>query len=359
MAGRKVQPRVLIVGAGPTGLTAAVELARRGVPADVIEKQDSASQLSRAVGILPSSMRIFAPSGVADAIRREAIAYRAAVFHDGDRVVARFPLDEDPDGGLRLLGLAQDRTETHLRNALESMGGRVRYASALTGLAQDGNTVRARIGDEEREYDYLIGADGVHSTVRNALGLAFDGYTLSEHWSIADVDCHDWPTPAEFHGYMRSAGRIVVVAPLERARFRIVSNTGNALATLPVPMNVARVRREASFQIAVRQVEHYRLGRVFLVGDAAHCHSPVGGRGMNLGIADAADLARRLSEQDVDGYEEARRAAGRETIRLSERGRRMLTSRNSLVRSFARAALGTVAALAPVRRRAIHRLLSL
>jgi 2-polyprenyl-6-methoxyphenol hydroxylase-like FAD-dependent oxidoreductase len=353
------QPRVLIVGAGPTGLTAAVELARRGIVAEVIERQESASQLSRAVGILPSSMDILAPSGVADAIRRDAVPYRAAVFHDEDRVFARLPLNESEDAGYRLFGLAQDRTETHLRTAFESMGGRVRYATALTKLTQDESSARAWTGNAHAEYDCVIGADGVHSTVRQALNLNFPGRTLPEKWSIADVDCLDWPTPNEFHGYLRSAGRVVVVAPLEPTRFRIVSNTEHALETLPVPMRVTRVRREASFHISVRQVERYRAGCVFLAGDAAHCHSPVGGRGMNLGIADAADLARRITGDDLDGYASARHAAGKETITLSERGRRALTSRDPLVRGLAKGLLRTIAAIPPLRKRAVHRLLSL
>jgi 2-polyprenyl-6-methoxyphenol hydroxylase-like FAD-dependent oxidoreductase len=359
MARRKNQSRVLIVGAGPTGLTAAVELARRGLVADIIEKQEAASHLSRAVGILPSSMNLLSPSGVADAIRHEAIAYRAAVFHDEDKVIARLNLNEAEDVSYRLFGLAQDRTETHLRIAFESMGGHVRYATELTRLTQEESSVRATMGNDSAVYEHVIGADGMDSMVRHALGLDFHGHTLAEKWSIADVDCHDWPTPNEFHGYLRSAGRIVVIAPLESTRFRIVSNTEHALATLPVPMNVTRVRREASFHISVRQVEHYRVGRVFLAGDAAHCHSPVGGRGMNLGIADAADLARRIIEGGLDGYDNARHTAGRETITLSERGRRILTSRNPLTRSLAKVALRTIAALPVVRERAVHRLLSL
>lgn len=359
MAGGTEHPRVLIAGAGPTGLTAAVELARHGIVADVIEKQPAASQLSRAVGILPSSMKILGSSGVADAIRSEAIPYLAAVFHDEDRVLARLNLSALGDAHFRLFGLAQDRTETHLRNAFESLGGHVRYATELAGLTQSESAVQVTIGDQHPVYDYVIGADGIHSSVRQALGLDFPGHTLPEKWSIADVDCNDWPTPNEFHGYLRSGGRVVVVAPLERTRFRIVANTEDALATLPVPMHVTRVRRQASFHISVRQVEHYRVGRVVLAGDAAHCHSPVGGRGMNLGIADAADLAARITAGDVDGYQEARHAAGKQTIVLSERGRRILTSRNPIVRSLARGALRTVAAIPPLSKRAVHRLLSL
>jgi 2-polyprenyl-6-methoxyphenol hydroxylase-like FAD-dependent oxidoreductase len=359
MTMNRVQPRILIVGGGPTGLTTAVELARRGIVADVIEKQESASHLSRAVGILPSSMRILAPSGVADAIRQQAVPYQAAVFHNENTIFARLALNESQDVSERLFGLAQDRTETHLRTAFEGMGGRVEYAIELSGLTQNDTAVRVTMGDESAVYDYVIGADGAYSTVRQAVGLNFPGHTLPEPWSIADVDCLDWPTPNEFHAYLRSRGRVAIVAPLEPTRFRIVSNTPNALETLPTPMNITRVRREASFQISIRQVDRYQAGRVFLAGDAAHCHSPVGGRGMNLGIADAADLARRFSDGDLDGYDKARRTAGHETITISERGRRIITSPNPLTRHLAITALRTIAAIPPLRKRATRTLLTL
>ena len=359
MARQPSYSRILIVGAGPTGLTAAVELARRGIVPDVIEKEETASNLSRAVGILPSSMHIFAASGVADAIRDEGIPFRAAVFHDEASTIARLPLDGLGDPDMGLLGLAQDRTEAHLRTAFEAMGGRVAYATELTALEQDDVSVRVTAGGEESIYDLVVGADGAHSTVRQALGLDFQGHTLPEKWSIADVDSPDWPTPDEFHAYLRSRGRVVIVAPLERTRFRLVSNTEDALDTLPVPMNLTRIRREGTFTIAVRQVEQYRSGRVVLAGDAAHCHSPVGGRGMNLGIADAADLARRIAEGGLDGYHAARHAAGRETIELSERGRRTVSSTNPLVRGFAKTALRTISAVPPLRRRFVRRILTL
>lgn len=351
--------RILIVGAGPTGLTTATELARRGIVPDVIEKAEAESNLSRAVGILPSSMRILEPSGVADAIRGEAIPYRAAVFHDEARVIARLPLDVLDDPRMRLFGLAQDRTEAHLRKAFEAMGGQVRYSTELTALDQEDAAVRVTAGGEETVYDLVIGADGVYSTVREALGLEFRGHTLPEQWSIADVESPDWPAPQEFHAFLRSGGRVVVVAPLERTRFRLVSNTEDALATLPVPMNLTRVRREATFQIAVRQVEHYRSGRIFLAGDAAHCHSPVGGRGMNLGIADAADLARRIVDGDLEGYEAARHAAGRQTIALSERGRRIVTSPRAVIRGLAKATMRVIAAVPPLERRFVRDVLTL
>ena len=359
MNNKRSPSRVLVVGGGPTGLTAAVELARRGIVADVIEKQESASQLSRAVGILPSSMQILAPSGVADAIRREAVPYQAAVFHEDTTILARLNFDESNDVGERLFGLAQDRTETHLRTAFEGMGGKVGYSVELSGLSQDDTSVRVTMGDKSAVYDYVIGADGAHSTVRHSLGLDFPGHTLPEPWSIADVECPDWPTPNEFHASLVSGGRIAIIAPLAPTRFRIVSNTPDALETLPAPMNVTTIRRTASFHISIRQVQHYRSGRVFLAGDAAHCHSPVGGRGMNLGIADAAELARRIADADLDGYDQVRRAAGRETIALSERGRRIVTSPNPLIRNLAMTALRTIAAIPPLRKRAITRLLTL
>ena len=325
-------PRILIVGAGPTGLTAALELARRGIVPEVVERRPEPSDLSRAVGILPRTMRLLEPSGVSEAIRGEAIAMRGVVFHWEDAPIARIPLDLESDPNARIFGLAQDRTEAHLREAFATHGGTVRYGAALEALATQGDKVQATVDGAADGYDYVVGADGADSVVRQALGIAFEGIDLPEKWAIADVDCADWPFNEHFCGYLRSEGRVVVVVPLEAARFRVISNTEDSLATLPVPMQVSRIRRQATFRIAVRQAARYQQGRVFLAGDAAHCHSPVGGRGMNLGIADAAELARRMAEGGLDGYQAARHPYGAQTIAMSERVRKTATSSTSALR---------------------------
>ena len=351
-----ISPKILIVGAGPTGLTAAVELARRGVIADVIEKRQAASTLSRAVGILPRSMEILAPSGVAAAIRAEAIRIAHVQVFNRMNMVADLSLDGgEPDKAL--FALAQDRTETHLADAFHAAGGVVRYGSPLEKLAQTDDGVVAWIGDTEARYDYVIGADGVRSKVRDTLSLDYPGFEIPGLWSIADVDCANWDAPRAFRVFLLNEGGVVIVVPLEAARYRVIANREDALGVLPVPMQVSNVRRAAAFTISVRQVTDYQVGRVFLAGDAAHCHSPAGGRGMNLGIADAADLARRLVEGGREGYHAARHPEGAETIALSERARRMVSSESALTRSVLMLALRVIGILPPLRRAAVRRLL--
>lgn len=355
------KPRVLVVGAGPTGLTAAVELARRGVDVKLIERRTSSSGLSRAVGLQPASIALLQPSGVARKILTEAIAYRSVVVHSGDQQLASI---EFPNGNSQatLYGLAQDRTELHLRCALESFGGQLHYGQTLKSIRQKQGYVIAGIQSAEggqakgEDFDYVIGADGVDSAVRSQLGLEFSGYELPQRWSIADVDCKDWNTSG-FRIYLLTAGQVVVVAPMEVNRVRIVANSTDALALLPVPIDVVRIRRQSEFKIAVRQVARYAVGRVFLAGDAAHCHSPVGGRGMNLGIADAADLAARLSVGQVEGYHQARHAAGRKVIADSERTRRLLMSKSSAVRAVVGTAFRAVGRYEFLQRRAIDGIL--
>ena len=168
------------------------------------------------------------------------------------------------------------------------------------------------------------------------------------------VDCPDWRDPTMFQVFMLARGHICIVAPMEAARFRLAASTPDALQALPVAMNVTRVRRSGTFNISIRQVTDYCVGRVALAGDAAHCHSPAGGRGMNLGIADAADLAARILANDLTGYHAARHAAGVHVLAFSERGRRALQSKNPLARAGIRAMVRTTAALPPLRRAAAH-----
>lgn len=327
--------RVLIVGAGPTGLTAAIELMRLGVRAVVIDRKEAPSTLSRAVGILPSSLKTLAASGVTERLIAEGVKLQELRAYVGEQKALTVSLagaHPEHDYGI---ALAQDRTEHAMRDAFSKLGGAVNYGTELTGLRPEGERVVAQTGDgREERWDYLIGADGIRSAAREALKMEFAGYDLPETWSIADVEAEGWMNPESFTFCLLPKGGIVVVVPLERERYRVIANREDAVSVLPLELNIGRIRREGSFRIAIRQVAEYRAGCVYLAGDAAHCHSPVGGRGMNLGIADAAELARRLVEGRLEGYSASRHAVGKETIALSERARRLVTSTGFFKRSL-------------------------
>ena len=352
------QMQVLVVGAGPTGLTAAIELARRGVVPDVIDRKDAASTLSRAVGILPSSLATLTPSGVTRRLLAEgAKIQELRLYRAACRLLCLSLRGGHPEWDF-VVALAQDRTEAALRDALVRYGGSVRYGTELVGLRETDDQVAVQYLDGgEAAYDYVIGADGTHSATRNAMGIEFPGFDLPESWSIADVDAAGWPNPRSLTLCALEHGRVVFVAPLASDRYRVVSNTDDALAALPLEMEVIRKRREGQFQIAIRQVREYRRGRVLLAGDAAHCHSPAGGRGMNLGIADAAELAERIVENRLDGYSDSRRAAGARTIAESEQMRRLFTSTGFVTKRLVFAGARLTNALRPLQRRIASRFL--
>lgn len=343
-------PRILIVGAGPTGLTLASALTRLGHVPEIIDRRDGPSPLSRAVGITKSSMEILAKLGAAEAITAEAVRFAGIVFHHGAKPVARFPLNFDDRS--RLWGLAQDRTEHHIAATLRQP---VRYGIALEDLHQTCEGVTVTLSNGTEDYDLVVGADGIHSTVRQALEIPFEGFDLPGQWSIADVDAPGWRDPDWFQGFLLPSGDVCVVVPLARDRFRVIASLPDALSALPVDMPITNTRRAAPFTISVRQVPRYSHGSVHLAGDAAHCHSPVGGRGMNLGIADAADLAERIASGDTTGYSAARHAEGARIIAFSENGRKQLQDARRLQRLVTLTVMRLAAAIPPLSRAAMRR----
>jgi 2-polyprenyl-6-methoxyphenol hydroxylase-like FAD-dependent oxidoreductase len=339
---------LLIVGAGPTGLTAAVELARRGVMPRIIDGKSSPLPLSRAVGINARSLTLLEASGVAERLLAEGVRVQRARIHDQARAIAELRLDRQDFKYNFMLCLPQDSTEAILLERFKELGGDVEFGVSLESLSRRDEKALVTLkhaGEqriEEAEYDTVLGADGAHSRVREAVKLPYVGIDLAGAWGIADVDSAAWPYDDQFCGFILPGGRVVVVIPIGKDRYRVVANRTKALELVPGGMAVDRLRREADFDIAVRQVPSYRQDSVFLAGDAAHCHSPVGGRGMNLGIADAVSFAGRLAADDLDGYSAERHAHGQAAIAASERGRRALTAQSRLGRLLVRSVIRTI-----------------
>lgn len=345
-----------VIGAGPTGLTTAVELARRGADVRIFDQKDGPSGLSRAVGITPRSLELLTPSGAGPAIEAEAVHFQGLTMHRGADPILDLPLNFDEDS--RLFGLPQDRTEAHLIAALKRYGVEVEYMRPLTNYHVRADHIALEFGQYVKaETRYLIGADGVHSRTRATAGIHFVGQSLPGHWSIADAIAPNWQHKDRFVGFLLPHGAVTVVVPMAPDRFRVVSSLPDALASLPVPMVPDKIIREASFTIEVKQAEAYRKGSVFLAGDAAHAHSPVGGRGMNLGIADACDLAARLVDGRQDGYEAARRPEGEHAIHVTERARRMLQSTGA-AKSILLASIAAIHRSPAAQRAIVHQLLA-
>ncbi|NUS44756.1 MAG: FAD-dependent oxidoreductase, partial [Mycobacteriaceae bacterium] len=364
---------VIVVGAGPTGLLLAGDLAAQGIPTTLVERHARGSALSRAFAVHARTLEQLEMRGLAaDVVARGQPVRQAqvlgAVRVDLSTMPSRFPF---------VLIVPQYETEAVLEERARQVGVRIVRAAELTELSQDGAGVTARLStDETLEASFLVGADGHASTVRRLVGQRFPGRTVIKSVLLADVRLTDPPDGAAVRAV---GGRFTFIAPFGDGYHRVIAwDTDQQWQDEFAPVDLGEVRVimravfgtdfgmrdprwSSRFHSDERQVPQYRVGRVFLAGDAAHEHSPAGGQGMNLGMQDSANLSWKLAQQLVGGrdlldtYHTERRPVGSAVIRGTGRLLRLaqLTGPARLARDATAFAALRIPALAHAGQRAL------
>ncbi|NGX07122.1 FAD-dependent monooxygenase [Mycobacteroides franklinii] len=346
---------VVIVGAGPTGLTLACELSRRGIPCRVLDKAPGLFPGSRGKGLSPRTQEVLDDLGVADAIRSGGMAMPSFRIYAGHEIVAERTLLEMlgtaiPSGpGVPYPGfwlVPQWRTDEILLGRLHELGGDVEFGCEVTGFTQDAHGVTVTVSRggtvQPIRASYLVGSDGGRSTIRKALGVGFAGETFeSERTLIGDVRadglegtfCHVltrgghvserfslWNLPSSDH-YQFVANMATEDVPpltLDAVQKLLVERSGREDIVL------RDLRWISLYRVNARMVERFRVGRVILAGDAAHVHSSAGGQGLNTSVQDAYNVGWKLAavisgapEALLDTYEEERMPVAASVLGLS------------------------------------------
>lgn len=373
---------VLVIGAGPTGLTLALALHGQGVKVRLVDRLARPAGVSKALAVWSGSLEAFAGLGVAEAFVTSGTPLDALKIGTGGRLLASVPTAAGLDTPFPPMLVPQWRTEAILAGAAAERGVAVERGVELQSLAQDDDTVVATLrhadgSSEEVRVSYLVGADGARSAVRRSLGVAFEGYAEPDVFILGDVRITGGNLdPRSVYLWWREGGTVALF-PFEPSIWRIFAvrrgTQDEAQPTLaelqsavdrhgPPGVRLHDAQWLSAFRTNERLAARFRVGRVFLAGDAAHIHTPAGGQGMNIGVQDAVNLGWKLGavlagrgEADIllGSYEAERRPIAKATIESAARRLHLAMSAGRpamLLRTLAAAALARL----PVAQRALR-----
>ncbi|WP_020659142.1 FAD-dependent monooxygenase [Amycolatopsis benzoatilytica] len=340
---------VLVVGAGPTGLSLACGLLVQGVPVRVVDSAAGPAATSRALGLQPRGQEVLRRLGAFDGLPQRAVDIRATGIHVAGRKVVDVGAALGSDGP-RMLWIPQTEVEARLRARLAELGGSVEWGVAVRSLVQDADGVDVELAGGERLHAaWAIGCDGAHSQVRKSAGIGFPGASVLERFLLADVHLERAGAAGTFLG----TGGQFVAMPLPHPDgdlWRLMAPAPDGMGSEPDEAEILRllsrlaVERAGFTQLRVKGAEwtsvfrfhrrladSYRSGRMLLAGDAAHIHSPLGGQGLNTGIGDAENLAFKLAlvisgragESLLDTYTAERRPVAKSVLAATSFGTKL------------------------------------
>jgi 2-polyprenyl-6-methoxyphenol hydroxylase-like FAD-dependent oxidoreductase len=355
--------QVLIVGAGPTGLVLALWLTRLGVPIRIIDEAPEPGTTSRAIVVHARTLEFYRQLGFADEVVRQGREFVAANLWVNGRRAGRAAVGAMGQGLSPfpfMLIYPQDEHERLLIDRLAQLGIAVERSTKLINCEVREDSVRATLrrpnGDEEScTANFLAGCDGAHSTVRDEIGVGFPGGTYAHIFYVADVAATGPVMNGELHIALDEVDFLAVFPLRAAGQARLVGTVrqesiadGEVLTWSDVSrtvidrlgISVDHVNWFSTYHVHHRVADRFRQGRVFLLGDAAHIHSPVGGQGMNTGIGDAVNLAWKLAAvlQDrsapslLDTYEPERIAFARRLVATTDRAFTLVTSPGRVAR---------------------------
>lgn len=348
--------QVLVVGAGPTGLTLATLLRRQGIDCILVEKNAGPSTTSKALGLQYRVSELLSWMGLVDRfIARAAPQTTVNLYADGERI-ATLVLDalegRAGAGGFvpHPIILPQSETEALLGEALREAGGQVAWNRELVDFTSDARGVVGTLSDAETiTAAYAVGCEGAHSVLRKLSRISFDGKTFPHDFVMADVAIDTTLSHGQGHSWLHSDGIVSAISMPGEGRWRLFIEAGAATKDLGDDVTLADVQRIFAartgdmhscisdptwltrFKIHSRMVERFSAGRVFLAGDAAHLHSPSGGQGITTGMQDAYNLAWKLAQvlrhgapaTLLDTYDQERRPAARAVLATTDRNTRI------------------------------------
>lgn len=347
--------RPLIVGAGPVGKAAALFLARAGYMPRIIDAAPQPSTQSRALAVNPRTLELLEPTGITAKMLRLGIPVRGAQFWRDDRALAEVTFEGLQHKYPFMLALSQATTERLLEESLHEAGVSVEREVGLARFQDSEGGVRASLqpaagGDEETvEAPWLLAADGAHSVARRQLGLAFPGSSFAEPWYLADVPLRTTLAEDRAHIVLLGGGGFLFLMRVvrDKAAERDGAPLWRVMGTMPDPL--ARLAHgeaagepvwTSNFHVVHRIVERLQVGNVYLAGDAAHLHSPVGARGMNLGIEDSFVLSELARADRLAEYSAMRHPVDWKVVKRVEMVSRMARGKSLATRAMRRVAIG-------------------